>query len=94
VSEFDIAEEFITACPPGLWERHANPGDEVEAGSVVGSFSDVATGTELGRVVASRSARILNPVVSWPQVGPGQWLMASGTLVAEHDPRAAETAGA
>lgn len=84
VREYDIAEEFLAVGGSGLWHRAVGPGDSVAPGTLVGSFISPVTGHEQGRLVASKSGTVLNPVVTWPNPGHGQWLMAIGSLVEEH----------
>jgi predicted deacylase len=87
VQEFDIAEEHIAKHSGGLWSRRAQPGDSVSPGSLLGNFVDPASGEVSQEVIATRPGTILNPVVSWPMVPAGQWLMATGTLVETHEVR-------
>jgi predicted deacylase len=84
VREYDIAEEFLAVGGSGLWHRTVGPGDIVAAGTLMGSLLNPVTGEEQGRVVASKAGTVLNPMVTWPTPGHGQWLMATGSLVEEH----------
>jgi predicted deacylase len=87
VQEFDIAEEHIGNHSGGLWSRHAQPGDSVTPGSLLGVFVDPSTDEVSKQVIANKPGTILNPVVSWPMVPAGQWLMATGSLVKTHEVR-------
>ena len=56
----------------------------LSASQLVGTFIDPSTGEERCRVTASVEGTVLNPMVSWPLVAPGQWLLATGSPVATH----------
>jgi predicted deacylase len=83
--EYDVAEEFVAPESRGIWERRVASGDEVEAGSVLGGFVDPLTGDDLHTVTATAPGTVLNAMATWPQIEPGQWLMATGRLVATHE---------
>ena len=83
--EYDVLEEFLATDSRGLWDRRAQAGDDLVAGAILGGFVDPLTGEDLHTVIATKPGTVLNAMVTWPQVDPGQWLMATGHLVATHE---------